>query len=757
MELEQLQADLNPQQLAAVTHGGGPCLVLAGAGSGKTRVITYRIAWLIGQGVPATAICGVTFTNRAASQMRNRVGTLLGSEPDGLWLLTFHALGLRLLRDASGGTGAPRIGFAVYDRADSMAVWRDCQKKLNIDSREFRPRGLFETCSRGINRLEDPRSWDEAGRPSEQRYAGRVYDAYRTAMDRRNALDFDDLLAWPLRLLASGAAIADPRRFQHFLVDEYQDTNRLQYRLIRALLGEQSAIMVVGDEDQSIYRWRGADIANVLDFERDFPGSTTVRLEQNYRSTRPILAAANSLVAHNHERLGKELWTELPGDTKPRLTYCSTERSEAVWISKLIAQGVAAGTALTDMAILYRTNAQSRPFEEELAGRKLAFRVIGGPTFFRRSEVKDLLAYLRVVQLDDDDALARVCALPPRGLGPATIAKLAEGRESVMSLIREAGEQSDPEAFLVARGTPPRAAAGAASLAALLHKLAERIDRISLGDLLEALLRDSGYRTWLNSQQDGADRLANLDELIASAYEFGGEDTAAESFEAYLDRAALVADADSSKGSRGGVHLTTIHAAKGLEFDTVFVVGLEEGLFPHASALDEGHLEEERRLAYVAMTRARKNLFLSAARTRRIQGRERIQLASRFMGEIDPRHLVVDEEPGAVAAAARGSMARSRSASSRSYEPRVGRRPATPRAAARKVARPVDPHARGTGVPANLSSLSEGTAVFHPMFGAGRVVQTQGSGDRLKITVSFARAGTKHLIAKFAKLELLAT
>ena len=750
MNAQSLEADLNPQQLQAVTHTGGPCLVLAGAGSGKTRVITYRIAWLVAQGVPASSICGLTFTNRAAGEMRARVASLCGGEPAGLWLLTFHALGLRLLRDAAGGADAPRIGFAVFDRGDSMGVWRACQKDLNIDSREFRPRSLFEACSRGINRLEDPLGWDEAGRPSEQRLAGRVYAAYRKEMRRRNAVDFDDLLAWPLRLLSTGAFVADPARFQHFLVDEYQDTNRLQYRLVRALLGDETSIMVVGDEDQSIYRWRGADIANVLDFERDFPGATTVRLEQNYRSTQPILAAANSLVGHNRERLGKQLWTDNTGSDLPLLTRCSTERSEAVWVAKRIGRELLAGTQGNEIAILYRTNAQSRPFEEELAGRSIPFRVIGGPTFFRRSEVKDLLAYLRLLRIDDDAALERATARPPRGIGPATVAKIAAGESSAAGVLRRAAREKDPAAFLVAAGTPPRAAAGAVTLATLLDRISARLDRISLGDALEAVLRDSGYRAWLTTQQDGPDRLANLDELIASAHEFGGEASAAEKLDDYLDRAALVADADTASGSRSGVHLTTVHAAKGLEFDVVFVSGLEEGLFPHASALDDGQLEEERRLAYVAMTRARKRLFLSAARTRRVRGRERIQLPSRFLREIDPRSLKVEEEPGAVAAAASHSRRAGASPSRQGRRGGAGR-PAAPR----KVTRPVDPNARGTGSPALPSQLRVGAAVFHPMFGAGRIVGTQGSGDRLKLEVAFARAGTKHLIAKFAKLELL--
>jgi DNA helicase-2/ATP-dependent DNA helicase PcrA len=743
---DQFAGVLNPEQERAVTHTAGPCLVLAGAGSGKTRVITYRIAWLIQQGIPPSSICGVTFTNKAAAQMRARVNELLGHEPDGLWLLTFHALGLRLLRDASGGPDAPRIGFAVYDRQDSMAVWRACQKKLAIEPREFRPRALFEACSRAVNRLEDPTAWDEGGRPSEQRYAGRIYAAYSEELRRRNAVDFDDLLAWPLRLLASGNAIADPRRFRHFLVDEYQDTNRLQYRLIRALLGDSSSVTVVGDEDQSIYRWRGADIANVLEFERDFPGATVVRLEQNYRSTQPILAAANSLVAHNRERLGKKLWTDNAGDDIPMVTHCADERSEAVGVSRRINEMIRGGVRPREIAVLFRTNAQSRPFEEEFAGRGIPFRVVGGPTFFRRAEVKDLLAYVRLLANDDDDALTRACAHPPRGLGPATVEKIATPERSASRLLREAGASDDPEAHLAAVGVPSRSLAGAAALARTLATIRERLSTISLGDAISAVLRDSGYGTWVKAQPDGADRMANLDELIASASEFGADVPGADVLGAYLDRAALVADADTGKGSRNGVHLITVHAAKGLEFDIVFVVGMEEGVFPHAVAMEEGQVEEERRLAYVAMTRARRRLLFTAARLRRVRGRERIQPPSRFLREIDPRCLRVEEDPGAVAAAARA-----RDGSGRRFGA-----PASPTRRTRpRPARAVNPNARSTGVRARSSDLREGTVVAHPMFGVGRIAAVQGSGERMKVSVDFARAGTKHLIAKFAKLELV--
>ncbi len=739
------QESLNPQQRAAVTHAAGPCLVLAGAGSGKTRVITHRIAWLLQQRQASPGrVCALTFTNKAAAEMRSRLDGLLGGAPPGLWLLTFHALGLRLLRLAAGQPGAPASGFSIAGRSDSIAVWRRCQGDLGIDAGELPPAQLYESCSRAVNRLEDPGAWDIDGRPREQRAAARVWRAYRQAMKRRNALDFDDLLVRALRLLSE----PDTRRtsllpdFAHLLVDEYQDTNRLQYRLLRVLLGKDCSLMVVGDEDQSIYRWRGADIANVLQFQADFAGATVIRLEQNYRSTQPILSAAGSLVAHNHERIGKELWTENGGGDVPVFCLCGSERDEAVWTAKQIAAAIGRGRAPNHFAVLYRTNAQSRPFEEELAARNIPFRVVGGPTFFRRAEIKDLLAYLRLAVSDDPVALGRAAATPRRGVGPGTIAVLEAAGGGVGALLG-ALEQPDPEAALRDLGCPGRGLAGLLRFAILIGELRARLGRDTIVDLVDHVLHHAGYAAFLRARPDGEERLANLEELTASATEFGADTPASgDVLEAFLDRAALVSDAESAKGAGGGVSLLTIHAAKGLEFDNVFVAGLEEGLFPHAAAVQSGQVEEERRLAYVAMTRARRKLWLSAARLRRVRGRERLQRESRFVREIDPRHLNRTEGPGVVVAAA--EMRRQRTRAS----PLRRQRPAGP-------ATPVSPNARGTGTPAPAARLGPGAGVFHPMFGPGRVTESQGSGDKLKLTVAFPRAGTKQLLARYARLELL--
>ena len=750
LELRQdLSSDLNIEQYRAVTHAGGPCLVLAGAGSGKTRVITYRIAWLLGElSTPATSICALTFTNKAAGEMRSRLERLAGTAASDVWVLTFHALGLRILRAAAGADGAPRPGFAVYDRSDALAVWRRSQSAANVDASEMRPAMLYEMCSRARNQLEDPRAWDGPGRTPEERTAARVYAGYRAQMRTDNAVDFDDLLALPLQLFSSGIINPDPTRFRHLLVDEYQDTNRMQYQLVRTLLDNDGSLMVVGDEDQAIYRWRGADIANVLEFSEDFPSATIVRLEQNYRSTQPILAAAGSLVARNNERLGKQLWTDNPGDSKPKYMHCATERSEAVWIAKQIAIAIASDTPPSDMAILYRTNAQSRPFEEELAGRRIPFRVFGGQTFFRRTEVKDVLAYLQLLLADDNAAFARSVATPPRGVGPANLESLGSHGDSLIAMLLGALDTADPTARLRELGCRGRAVGGLVIFGQLVTSLRQQLETTALGELIEQVLSRSRYRALLRSQPDGADRLANIDELVASAVEFAGNEPAAkETLSAFLDRTALISDSDSSRGI-GGVALMTIHSAKGLEFARVFVAGLEEGLFPMRSAIDGGQVEEERRLAYVAMTRARQELFLSSARMRRVYGRERFQLPSRFIGEINSALLLADEEPQAVVEMSHRQ--------SQLVTPGRTRRATKAARKSRRAARQVDPNARGTGIPAAHKRLVEGTAIFHPMFGTGRITHAQGRGASLKLTVAFTTAGTKQLIARYAKLELLA-
>ncbi len=816
--MSSISEALNPEQHAAVTHSGGPCLVLAGAGSGKTRVITHRIAWLIEQGAVPASICALTFTNKSAAEMRQRVFELLGEEPADLWLLTFHALGLRILRDAAGGPGAPPPGFAIYDRSESLAVWRGCQNELEIDPKTVPPRRLLERCSRGVNALEDPAGWDVAGYEFEQRLAGRIWPAYRAELRRRRAVDFDELLFGPLHALQENPALGKllRGRFLHLLVDEYQDTNRLQYRLLRELMGsapapaashgegpdqddepqlsllsampspgcpaEHSAaggdsspsastspasgsLMVVGDEDQSIYRWRGAQIANVLDFQSDFPGATVIRLERNYRSTSAILAAANSLVGHNRERLGKALHTDVEGPL-PQVLQCASGRSESIWVAKGIASRMAAGVTANDLGVLYRTNAQSRPLEEELAGRGVPFRVVGGPTFYRRAEIRDLLAWLKLLVTPDEGAFARAAGQMP-GVGPATIGALARWRpgvgafEALDEILRAAdGPGSDEpganaKAALRAIGCPASAVPGLVRFHEIVVTLGGGLGQTTLSQLVEQVADASGLRESLRSADNPLERLAHLDEVVSSAAELGGTTMAdPKLLGRFLDRAALISDAESQSGARRGVSLMTIHAAKGLEFDTVWVVGLDEGLFPNGRSVQEGQVEEERRLAYVAMTRARRGLFLSTARLRRIHGLERLQEPSRFLREIDSRLVEYREEPGFAARSAerstrgRGGFRSSsaRTAASAPRRPARGRRPP-------RITAPVPANARGTGIALEAAELTSGKPVFHPKFGPGRITETKGSGERLKLTVDFPRAGIKELLARFAKLE----
>lgn len=791
--------DLNPAQLEAVSHRGGHCLVLAGAGSGKTRVLTHRIGWLITErAVDPSRICAVTFTNKAAAEMRSRVRRLIGPHSGRVWLSTFHSLGLRLLREWSldavaRGTPAsveglpvdawlPPPGFAVYNRDASLSLWRRCQNELRISTRDYDPGRMMGRCSNAVSRLEDPASWDAENRGWEVRLTGRVWKQYRTAMRAAGAVDFDDLLVLPLRLLSHDAELRERTagRFEQLLIDEYQDTNRLQYRLIQTLLHEDSELLVVGDEDQAIYRWRGADLNNVLDFQQDFAGAAVVRLEQNYRSTQPILSAAGSLVANNRQRLGKSLWTDDTTGEPPTFVQCATDREEAEWVARKIGEieAEANGPALSDTAILYRTNAQSRQLEEVLIGRRIPHRVVGGQRFFARREVRDLLAYLQLLVRDDDVALQRAISTPSRGIGPKTLAALrdvADGRSAAGSL-RHLTDAPDPSRAFVEAGFSPAAVERLLAFGRVLAGLREAAAGCSVAELIRAAIERTGYASLLEREDNTDDRLRNLGELVGAAEEIaaeladGGESpTDAESdglgrLRGFLDRLALLADADTDRADAEGVRLMTVHAAKGLEFSVVFLVGLEEELFPHATSLAEGDVEEERRLCYVGMTRARSRLMMSAARSRRINGRERWLQPSRFIGEIDPRYIVVRDylSPNAVGSkdyapsafsglgGRTGQRQRSRPGTSQA------RRTATSRRTHGRKGRAPGAAAQLSGPtrPATEDDLAEGRVVLHPMFGPGTITETTGSGDKLKLEIRFNKAGTKNVIAKFAKLEV---
>ncbi len=804
---------LNGSQRAAVSHSGGHCLVLAGAGSGKTRVLTHRIAWLIAErGVAPAQTCAVTFTNKAAAEMRGRVRRLVGRDGAGVWLSTFHSMGLRLLREwseerAAGGaqqiglpapsspsgdaSWLPPAGFAVYNRDASLSVWRRCQAALRISPRDYDPGRQYGRCSSAVSRLEDPSAWDATDQSWESKLAGRVWKHYRAAMRAAGAVDFDDLLVLPLRLMSENKELRTRTagRFKALLIDEYQDTNRIQYRLIQTLLAEEADLMVVGDEDQSIYRWRGADLNNVLDFQKDFPGATVIRLEQNYRSTQPILSAAGSLVANNRQRLGKSLWTEQEGGDLPTFVQCATDREEAEWIAKKLGEIDAEpdGPSLSDIAVLYRTNAQSRQFEEVFIARRIPHRVVGGQRFFARREVRDILAYLQLLVRDDAVALRRAIATPSRGIGPKTLESLAlvAPGQGAAAALRTLTAQGDPERAFTEAGFSPAAAERLLAFGRLLANLRDLAAAGSVAELIHETIDRSGYALLWEREENTEDRLGNLGELIAAAKEAAsaegdtdGDDAVPGSvsgtgggevdgtgglpeLRSFLDRLALLADADTDRADVAGVRLMTVHAAKGLEFSVVCLAGLEEELFPHASSIADGDVEEERRLCYVGMTRARHRLMLSAARSRRINGRERWQEPSRFISEIDPRHIVVRDylSPRAVGSKdyAPSSFSGLGGRTGQRQRTRRGGRTARPSAwrEGKKTATVATAvKFSGPTRPATEDDLKEGATVVHPMFGPGRSAAATGTGDKLKLEIRFNKAGTKNVIAKFAKLEV---
>src|SRR5215218_552492 len=648
---------LNPEQREAATHFEGPLLVLAGAGSGKTRVLTHRIAWLIDEmGVDPASILSLTFTNKAAGEMRERVRTLLGKEPGGMWIGTFHAIGARILRrDATRLGWTP--GFTVYDAADAEAlVKRIVRDQLRLDLKRWPPRAIHSAISAAKNELTSPDDYARAASDPFEHKVADAYPLYQKALRDANAFDFDDLLVKPVELFRTNERVLQRyrERFQLILVDEYQDTNRAQYVLLRLLAEEHQNLFVVGDDDQSIYGWRGADIRNILDFEKDFPGAGTVRLEQNYRSTQVILDTANRVISENRNRKGKTLRTDNAGGERVTLVECADERDEADWIAAEInaRMGDNADLKLRGFVILYRTNAQARAQEEALRSAGMAYRVIGGTRFYERREIKDALAYLRLVANPAaDEAFLRVVNVPRRGIGDASIARLAEWATTQGLPLLAAAERVANVAEI--RGPAARALP---ELASLVAKHAALADRVPLDELLRGVVNESGLIQSLKDEgMEGEDRIANVESLIAGAAELqerlwdedpelieelaGTGQAAPRAIDLFLAHVALIADIDQHDPKADAVSLMTLHNAKGLEFPVVFIAGLEDGLFPMMRAFDEPkQLEEERRLFYVGITRAERKLYMSYARRRR-RGRDWMDsIPSQFLESV-PKEL----------------------------------------------------------------------------------------------------------------------
>ncbi len=716
---------LNPQQALAVEHPGGPLLVVAGAGSGKTRVLTARVAWLLAQGVRPSHVLAFTFTNRAAREMRERIERQVGAAAREVWIGTFHATAVRLLRRESAATGLPR-DFAIYDREDQEQVLGEVLRALEIPEDGVKRSAVLGRISDAKNRLTAPE--ELAGSPAgpHERRIAEIYAAYQAALRANGALDFDDLIAESVRLLEQRPEVGERyrRRFEHVLVDEYQDTNHAQFRFVAALASGRRNLFVVGDDDQSIYGWRGASLANVLDFEQAFPGAAVIRLEQNYRSTGNILAAANAVITHNRARKGKELWSEREDGPRLRFLLTRDEADEAQRIRELIQVHVRRGGALRDLAVMYRTNAQSRSLETELRLAGLAYEIVGGVSFFQRREVKDVLAYLRLV-VNPHDAVAfwRVWNTPRRGLGSGVEAR-------VVARVESTGESPhDALAKLVGTGELSRSAqAGARELVDTLAEL-RGLEHEPVEQILARLLERTRYLDHLEREEPGSsDRRANVQELVASAEGFSN---AGGTLAEFLGEAALITDMDRVSEAADRVLLLTAHNAKGLEFPHVIVAGLEEGLFPHGNALDDpAELEEERRLFYVALTRAQESVVLTAAAYRRRFDGARGGSVSRFVNEIPAERLDRDDDPGlrlggggAIHASAGGWR-------------RGGARPHVAAVASGSARTPA------------WAQRALGRQVYHESFGRGVVVAAEGAGDDVKYTVRF-REGTKKVLGRF--------
>ena len=732
-----LLAHLNKPQQQAVLHAEGPLLILAGAGSGKTRVITHRIVHLIREhGIRPWNILAVTFTNKAAKEMAERVQHLLGSHDTPL-IATFHATCGRILRQDIHQLGY-ESSFAIYDDKDSERLLKDVIKELNLDDKRYPANGIgarIDDCkNRGLLPEELP-----AGDLWNQQFI-RIYAAYQERLRRCNALDFGDMILQTVRLFEQFPDTLSrwQGRFQWLLVDEYQDTNPVQYRLIRLLAGERQNLCVVGDDDQSIYSWRGADIRNILEFEKDFPQVNVIRLEQNYRSTPTILQAAGAVVARNFGRKAKTLWTDNPDGEPIRCERLESDRAEARFVSAEISLLQRNGLPLSEMAAFYRTNAQSRLLEEALAAEGIPYHIVGGVRFYARLEIKDILAYLRLLENPSDDvSLKRVINVPPRGIGAATVERVAELARQGQITLFEAFERAVDSSLL---GSGPRGKV--AAFVELLQRFRRVAATSAMPELVRAILEESGYLARLKESRDEEDseRLENLAQLVSAVEEFSTANPEA-GLADFLEQVALVSDLERGEAGRPSVTLMTLHAAKGLEYKAVFMVGMEERLFPHVRSLDDSDgMEEERRLCYVGMTRARERLYLLYARRRMIFGQEQANLPSRFLKEIpaelmERNHVSYSPEPSAVVQY------------TSSFTPAPAHNLAAVASASAEVEvvpEPGDDYGSGIYV---------GLKVRHAKFGVGTIRKVEGKGDDQKAIVWFAGCGPKKLLLRFAGLE----
>jgi len=748
-----LLEQLNPEQRLAAQTTDGPLLILAGAGTGKTRAITFRMANLISNGVAAENILAVTFTNKAAEEMQTRIADILlraGIPPDRPWLSTFHSLCARLLRREAAAAGLP-YNFAIFDDDDQLATVKLTMSRLNISDETLTPRNVLSKISHAKNHGQSAAQIRTEAFSSDGRKTADIFEAYEKLLAQSNALDFDDLLLRSAKLLKDSPNVRERwrQRFQYIHVDEYQDTNRVQYDLLRLLTGPKQNICVVGDEDQSIYRWRGADVSILLSFSRDFPAARVIRLERNYRSTQNILDAAGAVVKNNPDRLGKTLKAESPAGKNLRYFEARDAQAEAEFVAAEL-QKILDDDSDQTCAVEYRTNFQSRAFEEVFRRRGFRYKLVGGFSFYNRAEVKDALAYVRLAMHPEDDiSLLRVLNVPPRGIGKTTVDALREAARANSSTL-----WSSIETFL-AGGASGRATTPVRAFQELINRLRQALAEREPADFLHYLLDETGYMAMLKDRNSPEDvpRIENLEELTRAVAE---SMDAGESFTDFLDAAALVSDADSFE-DKPGVTLITLHSTKGLEFDHVFLTGMEEGICPHGRSINEEKgVEEERRLVYVGMTRARKTLTLTRAVYRRIFGNEqqlRASQPSRFLAEI----------PSELVDTAGGSMAEI--GQTRRYEPdpeysysaeefvrRVRGGPAAQRSSAPRQRSETPSFGRSASRRTPADPML-GRKVRHPEFGIGTVVGVEGDEDDRRLSVSFPGRGTKKFIERYAQLQ----
>ena len=713
--VERLLAGLNEPQRQAVVHGEGPLLVLAGAGSGKTRVLTHRIAYLLATGAARPGeILAITFTNKAASEMRERVGALIGRSVRAMWVTTFHSACARMLRADAEKLGYART-FTIYDESDSLRMLKRCMAELGVDPKRFSPRAVRSQISGAKNKLIDSDAYVPTAGDKLEEVIADVYPLYEKRMRDANAMDFDDLLVRAVNLIElSDEVCARWRRtFRHVLVDEYQDTNHAQYRLLQLLVAEHGNLMVVGDDDQSVYSFRHADISNILDFEKDFPEAEEVKLEQNYRSTQTILSAANAVVERNRERRPKRLWTEIAGGEPVRLSELTDEHEEARWVAGEIERlSEEDGVRREDVAVFYRTNAMSRVLEDTFGRFDLPYQVIGGTKFYERAEVKDAIAYLSLLANPADQvSFARIVNSPRRGIGKTSQGRLASHANTTGLPIWEVAERVEE-----VPGLSATALKAVSRFHGTMEGLRERAEAGGpVAGLLEAVLNETGYLQALAAERtiEAEGRAENLEALVEGAAEFDLEwESAAESgttpLGGYLEQRSLYTEQDALGGEESQITLMTLHNAKGLEYDTVFIVGCEEGSFPHSRALELGGEEEERRLCYVGITRAQRRLYLTWVRKRRLFGRSERTLPSRFVDEL-PAELTERHSNAPAAAAGLG------------WETMPG-------------------NAAGPVVPGPALELRTGDDIVHATFGEG-VVTAMEPGEI--VVVRFASDGTE--------------